>query len=182
MTSDPWETGVLDPAVHGRLVQDRQYYAELAGVPEEWLWEPLSAHVGEEELQWVRSYPKLHKKGVSGICYQGASGRELMRRMQALTGALCRNFVDARLRMVEDVVGESLSGLKTCSTLLIPNLYLGFEKPFPSVKAEVGSLLFTRAGADRQTVLYIKDYDEFEEVYGATIRNHVESTYLGLTI
>ncbi len=112
---------------HRELVRDANHYASLAGIPVGALWVPLSEICSPQEVTWVKSFPKHQQKGIQGLVYHGPSSRVLAH-SQALAGALVRNFIDARLRTIEDVMEDPI----TPTVLLVPDLFWGIENPTPT--------------------------------------------------
>ena len=54
LINDPWQTGVLDKAVHARLVAQKDKYAADAGIAPAFIWTPLAETCPtEEEQSWV---------------------------------------------------------------------------------------------------------------------------------
>lgn len=162
----PWDAGSpLREGVHDRLVDDRAYYARLAGVEEAWLWQPLLPHVGPKEARWVREYRRLAGRGVRGVLYVGDAG-EAATRMRAICGALVRNFVDARLRRLGEVLRGDGGG---CSALFVPDLALGPEGAPDWMRREAAGLLQERVAAGQQTVVYARDAGVIERSLGDVV-------------
>lgn len=186
MSEDPWASGVLDPAVHEPLVRGLDKYAKLAGIHRAWVWRPLSSSVGPEEVEWVRDYHLMGDRGIQGILYVGGGvpgkGATTGIRMQALAGALVRNFVDARVRTVDSLVDpEGDPSDRTCSALLIPDLLVGGSHS-GWVVASISSLLVERQAAGRQTVVYVSTLKGAQESYGRDVINLIRAHYLEVQV
>ena len=170
MIAKPWSAGSpLDREVHGELIRDVAMYARLAGIRREWLWQPLPAHVGEEEVRWVSGYKGLSDSGIRGLLYIGTVNG-VNDRMQAMVGALVRNFIDARIRPTSQAITRIFdvdeSPPARCSVLFLPDLCIGPGSQPDWFVRETTSLFLEREAAGKQTVAYIQSMDMVREVYG----------------
>jgi len=139
---------------HERLLGDADYYAALAGIEPEWLWQPLSPHVGVREYEWVR---RAKASPTAGLVLAGdpADGAPPPERLAAMAGALVRAFVDARVRTLKTALDDP--GARDCTVLLVPDFFPAARKLPGWVKQEAASLLMARAG--KKTVVYVADLD-----------------------
>lgn len=183
MIQDPRESPVLDlsknltgEGAHDRLIKDAAYYAELAGIPAYWIWEPLSPHVGEIELQWVTTFhtqrPGLRFMGE----FDPAGGPGAPTRMAAIVGALVRNFLDARMRTLDEAL-EAGEETQLCTLLAIPDFCAGGEAQSGYRAAAVWGLLTRRATAGLKTVVYVRHLDLAEAAYGRVVMEHLHSHF-----
>lgn len=162
----------MTKAVHGELIRDAGMYSRLAGIRKEWFWQPLAAHVGANEIQFISSYHRLRDRGVRGLLYLGASNG-VNDRMQALAGALVRNFVDARVRPTSQAITRigpiEESPPAACSVLFLPDLCMGpGDQPDWFVR-EATALLMEREAAGKQTIAYIRSLELVKRVYGDSL-------------
>jgi hypothetical protein len=98
MDIDPYETGMLDPNVHHRLVADIERYARAARITPEWIWRPITDVCSAEETAWARQFRFHQGEGRSGLIYVGRDPcPQIEDRLAAIAGALIRNFIDARV-------------------------------------------------------------------------------------
>lgn len=173
MIRDPWDDGSpLAKSAHSELIRDVAMYARLAGIRREWLWQPLADHVGANEIQFISSYRRLRDRGVKGLLYVGASNG-VNDRMQALTGALVRNFIDARVRPTSQAITRigpiEESPPAACSVLFLPDLCVGpGDQPDWFVR-EVVAMFMEREAAGKQTIAYIRSLEMVKKVYGETL-------------
>ncbi len=173
MIDGPWDDGSpLSAEVHGELIRDAQRYARLAGIRQHWIWQPLSAHAGTNEVSWVSGYHRLGERGLKGILYTGPAAG-LGDRMQAMAGALIRNFVDARIRPTQQAITRigpiEEAPDAECSVLFLPDLCVGAGQQPDWFVREVTALLMERERAGRQTVCYARSLDMLKQVYGETL-------------
>lgn len=175
---DAYKSGVLKPDVHDRLVADIDRIAQIARVPKKMIWTPLSENAGSEEVAYVTGFRRMSSADKSaGLVYTGPSSP--LTRMQAMCGALVRNFIDARVMTLQEVLGElKFGGAIDCTCLLIPNFYEGKElsKFISNQASEITSMILARHTAGLQTVLYISSLSEFAE-RGPMICQHVEDNF-----
>ena len=173
MIKTPWEDGSpLDREIHGELIRDAAMYARLAGIRPEWLWQPLSVHVGPEEISWVKAYRMLRDQGTRGLIYVGDAA-DVNDRMQAMVGALIRNFIDARIRPISQAITRigpiEESPPAACSVLFLPDLCTMPDALPGWFVRETISLFMEREAAGKQTVCYVRDLDMLRAVYGDTL-------------
>ena len=178
MIESPWEKGSpLDIDVHGELIRDVAMYARLAGIRREWLWQPLAVHVGEKEVKWVSRYRRLEERGVRGLLYVGAVNG-VNDRMQAMVGALIRNFIDARIRPTSQAITRigpiEESPPARCSVLFLPDLCTGPGTQPEWFVREATSLFMEREAAGKQTVAYVQSMEMIRAVYGDCLAELLE--------
>ncbi len=171
----PHNSPVFDPAgVHAELLKDIAVYARLAGIRQEWIWEPLEGRVGPKERKWVAHFRGHRDRGSSGILWLGAPPSQ---QMPAVVGALTRNFIDARLRTVEELLDDT-TGAATATALFIPDFCLSDLPLTPSVRQTVTGVLLRRATEGRQTGLYGVSHSAILSVYGEAVAALVKESYL----
>lgn len=180
MSTDPYASGVLKEAVHGRLVQDIANYARDAAIQPHWIWQALSpVQFTSEEISFIRRFRFHAGEGCSGLVYTGNHPElDPEDRMSAIAGALLRNFVRARVATVNEVVADAeRNEVPDVSALLIPNFFAkGQEKP----KWKVGTMLdvlLTRRQMGLQTILHVSDMHGMSVLYGDAMKRHLEKHY-----
>lgn len=159
---------------HEELYRDRAYYSRLAGISEAWLWQPLSASVGPNEVKYVSRIRTAAESGSYGILYTGVSPGD---RLDAICGALVRNFIDARIRPLERVLKDPESA--HCTVLIVPDLCVGPGEPPQFVRAAVTSLLFDRLRVRQQTLVYATSPADVKSAYGPAALTHLSEHFKG---
>ena len=179
------DSPVLMEGVHDRLLQDAEAVARRAGIPLTMLWTSATTYCNDDELEYTKQLTQHSVENVFGFLYTGkkfALGTHpVSMRMMALAGACVRNFIDARVMTVQDV----LSGLKkdlqpSATVLLIPNFFISKEQGgnIPSWQvAGLLSLLFNRMASGQQTFLYVEDIDDMAMQYGDAFREHLNNYF-----
>jgi len=152
---------VLDE-VHRRLIQELPHLAKVAHIPEHLVYKPLSGFCTPEEVEWVRGVRSHPENGCYGMWYSVMSeSPTIMERMQAIAAACLRNFIDARVMSMQEVINAlSSDTMPEPTVLLIPNFWTGWkaENAGHKYKAErLGELLISRQLAGHLTVIYAEN-------------------------
>lgn len=173
------DSGLLNPSYHERLLADAHQIVELAGVPLRALWAPLSKYCTQEEVSWVRV---LRRPTDLGLVLLG-KGHDVSveDKMMAITGACLRNYTDARLMPLQEVMRLCKAGEMPAPTvLLIPNFCLdkldGGDIASWDTQHLLGMLLH-RGARGLKTILGISSWAAMEKQYGSSFRSHVETKY-----
>lgn len=178
-----YESNLLKPEVHDRLVRDIENVAKGAGIPMSLIWTPLATNCGPEEVEYVRKLRHHASEGVAGFAYIGRKpAGPIATRMMAMAGAFLRNFVNARVMTVQEVLALSKDDkLPNPSVLLVPNFFIGKEQggsiPAWQVSLLLG-VLYNRQAEGLQTVLYIEDMDAMATQYGDVFKSHVMGSFV----
>lgn len=170
---------ILDLEYHGRLIANVDAVLHTAGILPHMLWSRLSDYCTEPEVSWVRNIKK--QTSTCGLLLTGKSKTPVEDRMMAIAGACLRNYVDARMMPVQDVLSLCKSdSMPSPTVLLIPNFCLdkgeGGDIPQWQVSSLLG-LLLGRMARGHRTVLYVSSLAALEAHYGGTFRSHVEAHY-----
>lgn len=115
MIERAYADGVLDRVEHARLVADLDAFAERAGVPPEAICQHLGAYAGAEESDWVLEFLRRRRAPHPGLVWLG-TWSDVQRRCVGIAGALVRNFVDARVASLADLVEDP----PVATVLLLP--------------------------------------------------------------
>jgi hypothetical protein len=182
MTVDPYETNVLRPEVHGRLVSDISHVAQDAHIEPHWIWTKLSENVTTGEYNWVKNFAKHKGAGNYGLCIVGNKAKiDPTTRMSAMAGALLRNFIRARVCSVGEVIDYREHGADDRITaLFVPNFFLGKAQgsSLPAWKlTHLIDVLVERRLAGLQTVVYVSDLNALSEEYGVGFTQHFKSYF-----
>jgi hypothetical protein len=175
---EAFKTGLLSKSFHDRLIADLQRLAQQAGIPAKFVWAPLSINCPEAVVEWVRG---MQISQDSGFAYIGKSDPPVETQMMAITGALMRNYVDARMMSVQDVLSRlRKETMPSPSVLLVPNFCLdkadGGDIPTWQVSSLMG-LLLDRMAQEKKTILSVGSMTALEKTYGSAFREHIESHY-----
>jgi len=183
MKLTPYATKVLDPIVHARLVADIESVAQDAGIQPSWIWTPMSKNCTDDEVQWVRRFRHHTAEGSAGLAFVGRD-LEPENRMAAIAGALTRNFINAKVMTLGQVVDYAKdSVLPGVSCLLIPNFFIEKSHGGGIASWQVSLLLdvlVDRQAKGLQTVIYVSDLSALGAEYGKALLRHVENNFVCL--
>ena len=187
MTDDPYESRFFERGSTSsatKLARVLKYARETAVIEPEWCWQPLDDHLGEAEAKFVRNVRKLMRKGSRGLLYlppYDAEGQlSVAARMSLIAGTYIRNEIDARVRLVDDLMdADASSRTKDATVLLIPDFCSGPGEYTPTVTRKLRSLILDRGGRERFTVLFASSLDDVEASFGKQLREHVSIKMIG---
>lgn len=173
-----FEEGTLDAQYHERLLADLDRVAETAGVQKAFVWSKLSSYCDTHEVEWVK---RMRKGQDHGLAYVGKKNIAIEDKMMAIAGVCLRNYIDARMMPVQEVLTRLKNDTMPQPTvLLIPNFSLekkdGGDIPQWQVSSLLG-LLYTRLARGLKTVVYISSMESLGLFYGESFKKHVEAHY-----
>lgn len=178
-----YASNVLVPEVHNRLVMDIENVARAAGIPMHMIWTSATEFCEPEELDYTRHLPSKAADGLYGLVYVGTKHQKPVHmRMMALAGACVRNFINAKVMTLQDVLGAlKKDAMPKPTVLLIPNFFVGKEQsgvmPQWQLSAMLG-LLLNRQSEGLQTFVYVDDMAKMEAAYGDMLAVHVNTYFL----
>lgn len=175
---EAFASGLLDKAHHERLLADLDKVVEIAGVQPKFVWTKLSSFCGQEDIAWVRQF---RSADTDGLAYTGKLDHPVETKMMAIVGAFLRNYIDARIMTVQEVIARLKDdSMPVPTVLLIPNFCIekgdGGDIPQWQVSSLLG-LLFSRVSKGLKTVIYTPSLAALEKNYGQPFRAHVEAHY-----
>ncbi len=189
---EAYDIGILNAEYHERLLMDLDNLAGVAGIPKRFVWSRMSNHCTVEELSWVK---KIRSNTECGIVYTGnTTDAPIEDRMMAIAGACLRNYIDARVMSVQQVLSLMKSdNLPEPTVLLIPNFFLGTGAG-PVGVARSGSemaawqvsnllgLLYARLAAGHKTVVYVASLPALSKEFGASFMQHLTTHYKQIVV
>lgn len=163
-----YESGVLRPEVHYRLVEKIDEFASRAGIDPSWVWTPLSSVVGPDEVAYFRAFRKTDARG---LVYYGTFDPPVWRRMGALAGAFMRNFVSVRVVPMEGIVDETMDGewAPDFDVLMVPDFCPDGLKANDARRRIAFAMLMDRMNRGRHTLLACSDGSALERAYGSEV-------------
>jgi hypothetical protein len=175
-----YEPGILKPEKHQRLVDALPHVCEISGVRKEFVARSAKDFCGPAEMAWVNGFRENSDKGISGMYYLTTETKQVEQRMMALAGACLRNYINARVMTLGDVLAEVDSGYHDDpSALFIPNFCLTSKEYQLSQwdASAVYDLLLHRYTRSLQTVIGIFKLEVVEQIYGLSCKDHIENYY-----
>lgn len=175
---EAFDSCLLSREFHERLLLGLDKIVLKAGIPASMVWSRLS-HYCEPgaDYDWVRD---LRINEDAGLVYVGKHEIPATERMKAIVGACLRNYTDARILSVQEVLKRMKDDtLPSATVLLIPNFCLEAEDSAIAKwdTHQLMGLLIDRATAGQKTVLHIASWTTLEKQYGVTMRDHLEAYY-----
>ena len=174
------ESGIADPVYHERLMADIHGVAKTANIPESYVWTSIHKYCGQAEVNYV-SEIKRHTDSeipIFGMVYKGRiEGAPINDRMMSIAGMCLRNYINAKVMTLQEVLASLKSGdMPSPTVLLIPNFYLGSKSGGHIADWEVSSLiglLYKRQQEEQQTIVYVGDWDGMKLDYGQVFADHL---------
>ncbi len=161
---------------HYTLCQQLDSIADVAGVPVSLLNQSMREFCTKEEVEYVIH---LFQHDDAGAIYVGHTD-DVMVKMMAITGACVRNFIDARVRMLHDV----LKGIKgdnpiDSRVVLIPNFCIGnSDRGIADWEStHLFGWLQDRAFSKKPTFLGVSDFVHVEKRLGSLVANFIKNNY-----
>jgi len=173
MVEQAYEQHILDPDVHGRLLLDIERICKRAKIPSEMVLTPLGKYCTDKEVDWVRNIKRHRKNGIHGMYYTGDVDN-LEYRMMAIAGALIRNFIDARVYSLLDVLKNYKDGDSGPTVVLVPNFYTKGQGLAKWQIQQLHDWMISRMTEDKINILYVEDVLSLESDYGPVFRSHLE--------
>lgn len=175
---------ILDPVRHDRLIANLDNFCETANVQRRFVEHSMKDFVpaDADEVEWVTHFRHHRQEGLAGLLFVGAIENPTVDvRMMAITGALIRNYLDARiipLNTLLDIV--EAGGDADATVMLIPNLFISgvAGKTLPAWKMQgLYDVLMRRMTTGKPTVVYVEDMAELEKQYGLAIAQHLKTHF-----
>jgi hypothetical protein len=170
---------ILDRAYHDRLILDLDQIVATAGIPAAAVWAKLSSYCIPDEVEWVR---QIRSKNDSGLIFIGEDFNVLVAdKMAVIAGVCLRNYTDARVMPVQDVVRLLKSdSMPSPTVLLIPNFCLdkanGGDVPSWEISNLMG-LLLNRMNSGKKTILHCSSMAIVQKQYGDSFKALLEGKY-----
>jgi hypothetical protein len=149
---------------------------QTAGIQEKYLRMSMKEICGPEEIYWVTNYRQNLRNGIPGLVLEAVQQPD--QKCQSITGALLRNYIDARVVPLNHLLDLQQAGHAPDPTVLvIPNLFIKMaDKGIPAWRMQsMYDLLLFRATRNKPSVVYIEDKKAMQQVYGAPFINLLES-------
>jgi len=179
-----YASGMLDPDIHGRLVSDITQICIRAGIPglESLIGRPLSENCIVQEVRWMEGFWNHAGANVYGLIYEGRVDPPVERRFPAMIACLLRNFVDARMVSMQDLLSED-SDADICTALFLPNLYRGKNDGgyFPPATVQrIYDILMRRIITNKQTIVHVSLLSDLKIGWGNTFHQLLFKNYVGI--
>lgn len=179
---EAYKLHILDKDKHARLVSELESVSRSANIPASMVWTSMHSYCSKEEIHFVTSMMKEASNGICGLAYLGEEkGVGVMSRMMAIAGACLRNFINARVMTLQEVLnGIKTNTLSDPTVMLIPDFFVGGKASGAIADWQLSglaSMLLARQSRGQLTFLYVQDVQKLELDYGVTFSNLILSKY-----
>lgn len=164
----------VDKGIVARMAQ----FCATANVPEKYVRLSMKGFCDEDEVEWVRNFPRNKREGLNLLLTGKNSNPET--RCMAITGTLVRNFVDARIMTLRSIIDDADRALEP-TVLVVPNLYVSsFGKQLSAWQIQsLYDLMLNRLSANNKvTVAYVESLTALEADYGSLFAEHLKEHFL----
>ena len=170
------EYEILDPYRHKRLIENCEELCRVANVPEGYIDCSMKGFCSDEEIEVVKGFSSMIE---SGVVFK--DGDDILRKMQLIAAVLLRNYKDARVWTVGDILKRMADGDFSYPTyVLVPNFFISdFDtKGVPEWKIPVlMDWVMNMMIKGKKTCFYIQDFPAMKMVYGKTMAELIENNY-----
>lgn len=181
------ENGLIDEIAHSQLLADIDGYTRTAGIQPHYVWTSIHSYCGDDEIAYVETIKDslTHQESDAiGMVYLGdIDGASINDRMMSIAGVCLRNYINAKVMTVQDVLSamksESMPG--NVSVLLIPNFFISRHNGGHIADWEVSNLLgmlYKRQQEGKHTIIYVSDMKELEAEYGESFKKHIHGKFV----
>ena len=171
----------LKPITHDPLVDQLQFIAEQARIPESYIrHEGAKDYCTEAEMTWLRNAKKNIRNNDSGMLIHGLQEHSISKKMLAIGATLTRNYIDARvysLAELLDILESKYNDPPECTVIIIPDFCMtDYEIPKRLIHKLYGFLI-NRFVAKKAMIAYVDNLKLLESKYGTTLSEYLIGHY-----
>lgn len=164
---------VLDSVRHARLLADFDHICAIANVKPQFVHSSMKHQCDADEIDWVVNF-RMYRSTLAGLVI--VEKTDSQDRCYAICGALVRNFIDARVITLNNLLDAVTDkSVPEPTVMVIPNLYV------PSLPAWKSSLLYdvllSRFTANLPTVVAVESMSKLQSLYGKAVHQHLTSHF-----
>ena len=172
---EAYATDVLKPKFHYMIVRNLDRYAKNAGIPPKMIYTELAINCTEVEIEWMKEQHDNWTHDIFGLAYVGHFHKPVMQRMCALAGCFIRNFMSAKVLMLNDLIMDiANNSAPEDKIILIPNFYFsGKDVGARLWEKDINNLLgylYSRRTQELTTIVYIEDMMKMTKDYGKSFK------------
>lgn len=162
---DPYQPGMMLPAVHYRIVEELDRIASEAGISPR----DITGHdyaMTDAERSYLKGFRRATQNNQLGLIYVGRHDPAVVARCRSICGALIRNFISAQL-MPREVLVDALFGNSSkphAALVAVPDFHYA-DAPVATRRA-LASWLLGRVSRGEQTVLGVPNPKVLKELCG----------------
>lgn len=182
---EAFKSNLLDKEFHRSLLDDLPAMARAANIPVQMVWTSMTKVCVPQEIEYLKAIRRKSLAGVCGMVYTGKPKKPMTNRMMAAAGACLRNYIDARVLTLEDLLTNIKSNtLGSPAVLFVPNFFVGTKEGGKIAEWQTSgllSMLYSRQAEGHQTMLYVKSLTELATAYGPAFEQHLRANFEILT-
>ena len=171
---------VIDPIRHERLLADLSSVCDTASIPAHFIHKSMRDDCNAQEIDWVLNFKKYRQEGTAGLML---SGENTTTRCMLICAALLRNFIDARVMLLNSIINSSTkTGSEEAeepTVLIVPNLHFTTEgKAYTSWQVQsLHDVLLRRFVTNKPTVVAFDSLDKLGHSYGISFLEHLKTNF-----
>lgn len=153
----------------------------MSNVPARMIRQSINGYCTEAEIDWLRNMPRHGAMGHYGLCLYGPVQVLPETKFPAMAAALIRNYVDARVFTLRQLLELEESGdLPNPTVLFIPNLFVSTKgQTLTGWQTQMlMDVLIRRMTAGRMTVVYVENMDLLAKEFGTMFMQHLKNNYV----
>ena len=169
---------VCDKKKHRRLLLNIDEYCSIANIPPDIIHIGLGGVCSDEELE---IYKKLRRSTHYGFLYKDTIGKDILRKMQLITAFLLRNYQDARIFTLNNLLSHISDKKENPSYVLVPNFYIYDYGENNLQKWQLQILydwLIEMEISNKRVFIYVDDMQWMAKHYGKMINDFIVSRYM----
>lgn len=175
------ESGLIDTVAHEMLLADIKGVLQQAGIPERFVWTSIHEYCESDEIDYVSTLNDKDAEAIGMVYVGDIEGASINDRMMAIAGTCLRNYINAKVMVLYDVLQALRGGdMPSPSVLLIPDFFDG-SKVAEWEKSGLLGLLYKRQQEGKQTIIYVSDKKALEAEYGKTFIDHMSGKFVPIT-
>jgi len=180
-----YDKGILLPETHHNLVDQLDEVAKAARIAPYWISSVSMTAINctAAELEYAAGFRQWKDSNVAGAIYFGSLD-SFQDRMNAMCGALIRNFINARMVPVKTICTRIKSKQDIEGTaIFIPNFLVG-ENQYEWAdwdKSGFYDWLYQRNMEGKQTILGSKSMKAVKSMFGDSLYEYVANHFMVMT-
>lgn len=167
---------VLDPMIHGRMLEMKANILADANIQEEWLHKSAHGFLNDDVAEYVKGFKKHKGEGIMGLIAFGEVMPDPVDHMSMITAWLTRNFIRSRVVTLDAFVEGDDEDLLSMSAVCIPNFFIGLPLADWKISGLVEALT-QRKLAGKQTFLWADNEPQMRSKYGAGLMDMLLRDY-----
>jgi len=168
-------TGCLDASYHARLIEMMDDVCRMANIQRQYVTTPAAQFCSEAEVAWLQRY---RDDNISRMGLVITRRHNPIAVMAAMTGALIRNYIDARVQLTHELIDMDP---REITVIAVPNFYLHSANAGAVAKWEAPLILewlYARYNAGKKCILYVESMQALRNEYGNAIFDFLVNNYV----